>query len=380
MKIVYVIDTLASKGGAERIISEKMGYLAENFGFDVTVVTCYQLPAVHPNAYPLSNKVKQVNLGIPYYSQFKVGYPKRLFMKWSFHRSLKRQLNETVARLAPDVLVGVSYFNADMLCRINCHAAKVVEAHEARLFTLQLDGESKSTVKRLFTRLYEWWYFRRVEHRANTVVCLTKGDAKLWHKARRVEVIPNFSIMPVNQLNSCDSKRVIAVGRLEWQKGYDMLLEAWAEVEKRHPDWELNIYGSGRAEQQLKNQLADLGLRSVKLIPFTPNISEEYSKSSILVLSSRFEGFSLVLIEALRHALPAVAFNCPFGPNEVIEDGKNGYLVTVGDIKALTDKLCVLIENPLIRKQFSAAAIERAKLYDVDTIMSRWKKLFEELQ
>jgi glycosyltransferase involved in cell wall biosynthesis len=379
MKVVYVIDSLASKGGAERIISEKMNYMAERFGYDVTVITCYQSFANHPNTYHLSPEVRQVNLDIPYYSQYSVKYPKRLFVKWSLYKRLRKELTQAIETIDPDILVSVSYFNADMLSGIRCRAAKVVEAHESRLFTLQLDGESKSTVKRLFTRLYEWWYFRRVEHRANTVVCLTKGDAKLWHKARRVEVIPNFSIMPVNQLSSCDSKRVIAVGRLEWQKGYDMLLEAWAEVEKRHPDWELNIYGSGRAEQQLRNQLADLGLCSVKLIPFTPNISEEYSKSSILVLSSRFEGLSLVLIEALRHALPEVAFNCPFGPNEVIEDGKNGYLVTVGDIKALTDKLCVLIENPLIRKQFSAAAIERAKLFDVDTIMSRWKKLFEEL-
>lgn len=379
MKVVYVIDSLASKGGAERILSEKMNYLAEHFGYDVTVITCYQSFANNPNTYYLSPEVRQVNLDIPYFSQYRVKYPKRLFIKWSLHKRLRKELTQAVEAIDPDILVGLSYFNADMVSGIGCRAAKIVEAHESRLFTLQLEGKSQSAVKRLFTRLYEWWYFKRVEHRAHTVVCLTKGDAKLWYKARQVQVIPNFSAMPIYGMSQCNAKRVIAVGRLEWQKGYDMLLKAWAEVEKRHPDWELNIFGSGRLEQQLKKQIADLTLRSAKLVPFTSNISEEYSRSSIFVLSSHFEGFSLVMIEALRHALPIVAFNCPFGPDEVIEDGNGGFLVPVGDIQALADKICLLIEDKELRLQLSAAAVERAELFDVDKIMLRWKQLFEDL-
>ena len=379
MKIVYVIDSLASKGGAERIISEKMSYLADHFGYDVTVITCYQDFANNPNTYPLSPKVRQINLDIPYFSQYRSKYPKRLWIKWSLHKRLRKELTQTVIGIDPDVLVGVSYFNADLVCGINCRAAKVVEAHESRLFTLKLDGQSESAAKRLFTRLYEWWYFRRVEHRADTVVCLTNGDANLWHKARRVEVIPNFSIMAVSRISDCNTKRVIAVGRLEWQKGYDMLLVAWNKVEKRHPDWQLVIIGIGRLESQLKQQVTDLNLHSVHFIPFTPIISEEYAKSSICVLSSRFEGFSLVLLEAMRHGVPSVSFDCPFGPSNVIENGKCGFIVPADDISSMADKLCLLIEDEQLRHQFSTAALERAKLFDVDIIMSRWKQLFEEL-
>lgn len=379
MKIVYVIDTLASKGGAERIISEKMGYLAEHFGFDVTVVTCYQLPAVHPNAYPLSDKVKQVNIGIPYYSQFKVGYPKRLFVKWSFHRRLKRQLTETITQLKPDILVGVSYFNADMLCSIDCRAAKIVEAHEARLYSLKLDGQNSSSLLNAWVQLYGRHYFRSIEKHADAVVALTNGDAQLWKKARRVEIIPNFSLMPISRLSHCINKRVIAVGRLEWQKGYDLLFEAWKKVEHRHPDWRLDIFGSGRMEATLKEQLASSGLKTVSMIPFTPNISEEYAESSICVLSSRFEGFSLVLLEAMRHGVPGVSFNCPFGPSDVLEDGKCGFVVPAEDVTALADKICLLIEDETLRHQFAAASLERAKFFDTDRIMSKWKSLFEEL-
>lgn len=379
MKVVYVIDSLASKGGAERIISEKMSYLADRFDHDVTVITCYQDFANNPNTYDLSPKVRQINLDIPYYSQYRFKYPKRLWVKWNLHKRLRKELTQTVIDSDPDVLVSVSYFNADMVCGIPCRAAKLVEAHESRLFTLQLDGKSKSAAKRLFTRLYVWWYFKRVEKRAHTVVCLTKGDAKLWHKAHRVEVIPNFSIMPVCRLSKCDTKRVIAVGRLEWQKGYDMLFEAWVEVEKRHPNWKLSIFGSGRMEQRLIKQMKDLRLQNVELIAFTPHISEEYAKSSICVLSSRFEGFSLVLLEAMRHGVPGVSFDCPFGPSGVLEDGKCGFIVPAEDVSALADKICLLIENEPLRQQFSAASLERAKLFDVDKIMLQWKQLFEGL-
>ena len=379
MKIVYVIDSLASKGGAERIISDKMSYLADQFGYDVTVVTCYQ-PASLPNVYPISGNVKQINLCIPYYSQYKVGYPKRLFIKWSFYRRLQLQLREIVKKVDPDILVGVSYFNADMLCKIKCRAAKVIEAHEARLFSLKLDGKDSSPFLRTWVRLNGKRYFQSVEKYADIVVTLTQGDARLWESARRVEIIPNFSVMPISRLSFCTEKRVIAVGRLEWQKGYDLLFEAWKQVEKKHPDWRLDIFGSGRLENALNEQLVSSGMKTVTIIPFTPNISEEYAKSSICVLSSRFEGFSLVLLEAMRHGVPGVSFDCSFGPSDVLEDGKCGFIVPVEDVTALADKLCVLIEDEPLRKQFSAAALERAKIFDVDKIMLKWKKLFEELQ
>ena len=379
MKVVYVIDSLASKGGAERIISEKMSYLADHFDYDVTVVTCYQ-PASLANVYPVSGNVKQINLSIPYYSQYRVGYPKRLFIKWSYYRRLRRQLREIIEKVDPDILVGVSYFKADVLCKIKCKAAKVIEAHEARLFSLKLDGNDSSPFLRTWVRLNGKRYFRDVEKYADVVVTLTQGDAKLWENARRVEIIPNFSAMSINRFSPCTEKRVIAAGRLEWQKGYDLMFEAWKHVEKKHPDWKLDIFGVGRLEKTLKEQLASSGMKTVTIIPFTPNISEEYAKSSICVLSSRFEGFSLVLLEAMRHGVPVVSFDCPFGPSEVLEDGKCGFIVPLEDVTALADKLCVLIEDESLRKQFSNAALDRAKTFDVDKIMLRWKKLFEELQ
>ena len=378
MKIVYVIDSLASKGGAERILSDKMNYMAAHYGYEVYVVTCYQDFATMPNAYYLSDQVTQINLNIPYYSQYKYGYPKRLWVKHQLYQRLLHGLTETIQRIDPDVLIGLGYFNADLVSGIPCRAKKIVESHEARIFTMSDRGLSRSLPSRLFMRYYKKRYFRRVERQADVVVTLTTGDAKEWQRARRVEVIPNFTVMAVSRLSDVMAKRVIAVGRLEWQKGFDRLIEAWQTVEQRHPDWSLTIFGSGTLEGDLQRLIMDRSLKTVSIHPFTPTIADEYGQSAVFALSSRFEGFGLVLLEAMQAGLPCVTFDCPFGPSDVVKDGKNGFVVPDGDVERFAECLCRLIEDQKLRQQFSAASVERARVFDVDTVMQQWKDLLEE--
>jgi glycosyltransferase involved in cell wall biosynthesis len=254
-----------------------------------------------------------------------------------------------------------------------------VESHEARIFTMSDKGLSRSFLSRLFMRYYKKRYFRRVERQADVVVTLTKGDAEEWQRARRVEVIPNFTVMPVTRLSDGTAKRVIAVGRLEWQKGFDRLLMAWQTVERRHPDWQLTIFGSGTLEADLQRQMRELSLTRVALHPFTPTIAEEYARSSIFALSSRFEGFGLVLLEAMQAGLPCVTFDCPFGPSDVVADGESGFVVADGDMQQFAERLCVLIENEALRQRYAKAAIQRARLFHVDTVMEQWRLLFQRL-
>lgn len=380
MKIVYVIDSLASRGGAERILSEKMGYLALYDKYEVYVITCYQNPAQQLNAYPLSEKVRQIDLKIPYYSQYHYRYPVRLWKKLQIYRSLKNKLAAMVKSIDPDVLTGLGYFQADVVTGIQCRAKKIVELHEARIFTLSDHGLNRSFFSRLYMRIYRWNYFRTVERQADVVVSLTKGDAYEWRKAKRVEVIPNFTMMPVADDQSPREKRVIAVGRLEWQKGFDRLIDLWAVVGKHYPDWRLDIYGSGSLEKDLRQQILSLGLDSqVSIQPFTEHIREEYLRSSVFVLTSRFEGFSLVLLEAAQSGLPCVAFDCPFGPSDLIEDGQSGFLVPDGDTNVFIERLETLLGDESMRQRFSQCAINYVQKFCVDTIMQQWKTLFETL-
>ena len=380
MKIVYVIDSLASRGGAERILSQKMSYLAEQYNYDVYVITCYQDQEATPNAYYLSERVKQINLNIPYYSQYKYKYPQRLWVKYSMHRNLLKGLRSKVIQIDPDILIGLGYFMADIVSSIKCRAAKIIESHEARIFTMSDFGLYRSWISKTYMNFYRKRYFRTVEKNTDVVVTLTLGDAQEWRKAKRVEVIPNFTMMrPSSVSYNIDCKRIISVGRLEWQKGYDRLIEIWQIVTKKHPQWELVIFGDGTLEQELKSQIKTAGLTNMSIHPFTKDISQEYSNSSIFVLSSRFEGFSLVLLEAMQHGLPCVAFDCPFGPKDVINDNVCGYIIKDHDKEEFADKICSLIEDSPKRVQFSKAAIQRAAFFGVDNVMAKWISLFDSL-
>lgn len=378
MKIVYIIDSLALKGGAERIITEKMNYLATIYNYDVSVITYYQFH--EPNTYPLSCKVKQINLSIPFYQQYRYSYPKRLWLKWGFYRQLQIELQQTVNSINPDILIGVGYTLADVVCSIKCQAAKIIESHEARMYTQSpLLHKNTSLFSTIYAILNRKIYLNIVEKRADAVVTLTKGDALEWKNAKRVEIIPNFSIMPISNLSNGESKRVIAIGRLEWQKGYDKLIDIWKLVSPTHSDWQLDIYGEGSLEADLKKRINEAGLINVTIHPFTHNISQEYASSSICVLTSRFEGFSLVLLEAMRHGLPCVTFDCPFGPKELIDDNKCGYVIENDNINQFAERLNYLIDNQQVRKRFAKEALMKSRKYNVDNIMNLWKELFNSL-
>ena len=380
MKIVYIIDTLAAGGGAERIISEKMNYLATFYNDDILVITYFQFPETMSNTYPLSCKIKQINLSIPSHLQYKYSYPKRFWMKWYFYHRLRIELQQTVNSINPDILIGVGYTLADVVCSIKCQAAKIIESHEARIYTKSpLLKKRTSFIYTIYLKLNRKKYLKTVEKKADAIVTLTKGDAQEWKNAKRVIIIPNFSIMPISKLSNCESKRVIAVGRLEWQKGYDRLVNIWELVSHKHSDWQLDIFGEGRLEEEINNNIRKKDLRNVNIHPFTDTISQEYASSSICVLASRFEGFSLVLIEAMRHGLPCVSFNCPYGPKDLIDDNESGYVIENDNIEQFAEKLNYLIENTEIRKKFAKKALLKSTRYDVDTIMSQWRDLFDSL-
>jgi len=380
MKIVYIIDSLASKGGAERIISEKMNYLANLCDYDVSVITFYQFPEVAPNCYYLSDKVRQINLSIPSYLQYNFKYPKRLWVRWSCYNQLRKRLSETVNSITPHIIIGLGYSMADIVCKIKCKAAKIIESHEARLFTMSsLQFKQSSPLSKAYLKLYRNYYLHIIEKHADAVVTLTRRDAQEWRKAKRVEIIPNFSDMYISKLSDCESKRVIAVGRLEWQKGHDRLLDIWSIVSKTYPDWHLDIFGEGSLEMDLRNAIKKTNIKNVSIHPYTKNISIEYAHSSICVLTSRFEGFSLVLLEAMRHGLPCITFDCPYGPKELVDHEKSGFVIANNDKKQFADKLCYLIGHPTIRKQFANVGVNKALSYDINIIMNQWKELFNSL-
>lgn len=376
MKIAYVYSTLAKTGGTERMITEKANYLSERYGYDVTIITCFQR-ANEENCFPLSKMINQINLEIPFFSQYKYKYPKRLWVKWQMNRLLRKSINKAVKQVEPDVLIGVSRFQANYISTLKCRAKKVIECHESRYNTIFDATDNRSVIKRFFMKIYRYTYFRTVERHADTVVTLTEGDGRLWKRARHLEVIPNFSTIQVSSYSDCTAKRVIAVGRLAWEKGFERLIEAWSIVSARHAVWRLDIFGQGKMHDTLQSLIKICHARNVIIHDPTTDISLEYAASSICAVTSRYEGFSLVLIEAMKHGVPCVAFDCPFGPKSIINNGYDGFLVKDGETRLFAERLCRLIEEEDLRKQFSKRAIEKASTFDVNIIMDKWKDLFE---
>lgn len=376
MKIVYITDSLVRYGGTEKILTEKANYLSERFGYDITIISCTQ-PHDQPNAFPLSSHVKQINLNYPYYKPYRYGYPKRLWMKIKADKELRKILTENVIQLNPDILIGLVCFKADIISKIKCRAKKIIECHEARYYSLADTEHNRSFFSRIYMDFYKRnHYFKTIEKNADVVVTLTNGDKYLWKRAKHVEVIPNFSNIEISRLCNINNKRIISVGRLSPEKGYGRLMEIWKIVSVQHPDWQLDIYGEGKMRESIKSTIIKQRINNICLHHATSQISQEYAKSSVCVMTSYYEGFGLTLLEALKHGVPCIAFDCPFGPGSIIEDNRCGFLIEDGNIHQYAIQLCKLIEDEQIRKDFSIAAIKREKAFSVDTVMNQWEKLF----
>src|SRR5690606_22031800 len=208
-------------------------------------------------------------------------------------------------------------------------------------------------------------------------------DLKQWRITNdNVVQIYNFSSLLSPKKALLNNKTLIAVGRLDAQKGFDILLDVWNKVNIQLVDrWILNIYGDGDEKEKLNAKIKNLKLSdSVFLKGVSNHISDEIAQSSIFVLSSRYEGFPMVLLESLSCGVPIVAFDCKTGPNEIIENNDCGYLVPLYEVDTMAEKILLLINNSADRKSKGEKSLEKSKLYSKKVIMNQWEKLFSDVK
>lgn len=219
---------------------------------------------------------------------------------------------------------------------------------------------------------------------ADKIVVLTKADYEMHIRCagipeQKMAQIYNPISFTTNLKPDMSKKRVIAVGRLTSQKGFDILLNIWSIVEKKQPDWTLEILGEGELKNALKEQCEKLDLKRVVFSPKTADVAKHYHESSIYAMTSRYEGFPMVLLEGTAMGLPLIAFDCKTGPSEMIEDGVNGYLINMGDEETYASKLLRLMTLQDIRERMSLASKKVARRFTVQAIVDKWEKLLKEL-
>ena len=371
MKILYVTDALAIWGGMERVMVEKANYLSTFVGYKVFMLTIFQ--GKHPFPFPLNPEVTYVDLNIPFYSQYQYSGIRRLLTMRRQHRDCRKGVRQQLNYINPDVIVCPRIDFVKDICKVRGNIPLVFESHSS-FWTSRFERAG------LLRRLHTWWMNQSAKS-VQAVVSLTEGDAAEWRKVNKsVYVIPD--VVHLNETRTyCDNgnKSVAYVGRLSRQKDMGSLMAIWQIVRQRHLDWQLHVYGEkGDIEEALWRQLQKND-NGVIFHPPTADIMDVYQQHAMLLLTSRYEPFGMVLPEAMSCGLPVVAFDCPFGPGDIITDGVDGFLVRNRSITDFADRICQLIENRDLRIQMSKAAALSARRYSANEIMPRWMELFERI-
>ena len=372
MKIVYCTDSLNIVGGVPAVTVRKANAFAEIPGNKVWIITCCD--DSHLSSFPLSDKVNL--LGINYTNN--LSFPINLFMMpWQIVR-LRRRLKELFRQINPDIVVSTPRIEKWIVASLRGKWRKIIEYHTTKHFRIM---KADSPGKRIMAYVSDWFNYGINAKCFDRIVVSTYEDKDTnWKGDDRVVVIPNPSSVQPFRGSLLEAKRVIAIGRLGYQKNFASLISAFAYVADRFPDWQLDILGEGRERPFLEEQIARLSLENNVFLRGTQtNLPDWLSKSSIFVMTSHYEGLPLVLLEAINYGLPVVSYAFSCGPRDVISDGQNGFLVPEGDEKALAYRICQLIEDNELRKRMGAAAFERAKDFSIERIIEMWMSLFEEL-
>ena len=367
--------------GIERILTCKMNYIVNHTSYKIYLTTYEQ--QFHPLPFPIDANIiyKPLDNVMPQRSDM----PLFQWLK-SYHNSrahFHHQFKTLIRVIHPDIVVSTiySYQVLDIIVK-TCHQEGIKTVMESHTQGDTVTFSQKFKYNKYLFKIFSIWddYIMKSLRHCNCVVTLTKQDIPFWRKyAQRIEVIPNMLTITPKKVTDYEAKRVISAGRYMSEKGFDMLLEAWHLLPNDFCDWHLYIFGNGN--RSLYEDIVDKYNmeKTVHLMPATNDIAEEFSKSSLYVMSSRYEGFGLVLAEAMSCGLPCVSFDCPYGPREIIKDGEDGLLANNKDIEDLVRKMTQLMSNEELRRTMGEKAVRNIARYKPEYILKQWTKLFEQL-
>lgn len=370
MKILYNIAGTCHSGGMERVLANKANYLVKQ-GVEVVIVTTDQQGL--PPFFSPDKRIRCIDLCINYEENNGKSLLNKLLHYPLKQWKHKKRLTQILMQERPDITISMFNNDAGFITDIKDGSKKILEIHFSKLKRLQYNRKG-------WWRLVDVWRTKqdeKIARRFDRFVVLTEEDKANWGNMDNICVIPNASTFQNAQTSPLTVPKVIAIGRYDYQKGFDRLIMAWKKVIETVSGWHLDIIGDGSKRQELQSLIQQLGMeKHISLIKPTSNIDSTYLHASILALTSHYEGLPMVLIEAQSFGLPIVAFNCKCGPMDVVTDGVDGFLVPEGDIEAFADRLLVLMQDRVLRKNMGRRAKSASSRYEEVFIMKQWMKLF----
>ena len=358
MKLLYITHSIEGVGGLQRVLALKTNYLIEKGNYDIAILATNS---------GIQNPYFKFNAKVKLHSEI----PKGNY--YNYFRSYSKILKKHIALINPDVIIMCDNgFKGYCLPFFVKKKSKIIfESHISKLIVLK----KESFLNKLFNQL-KFRFFDYCISKYTKCVVLVE-DSKMEFKSDNVIVIPNPLWFSNDKVALKKNNIVIAVGRHSYQKGFDKMLLIWQKVIKKYPNWQLEIYGESNINSDLETLSNKLNINdNVTFFKPVENIIDKYLASSFCILTSRFEGFGMVLIEAMATALPCIAYDCPCGPKNIINNNENGFLINNNDEQSFTDKIFLLIENDEIRNEMGLNAQKSTLKYNIETIMEEWNQLF----
>ena len=353
-KICFVSGDIGHSGGTERVCILIANELARR-GYDISILSFWHgdppFFEVHPNVKVL----------------YLINGRFEAWLKKTYIYAVLK-LRKFIKENGVDVLVDVD----TVLSRYSVYA---VQNTGCRLISWEHFNYEHTLSEKIRIKT-----LKKARKYSDKILLLTKSDYVMHRELAHIDEsklyqIYNPTSFSISRTLGKRKKVFLSIGRLTYQKGFDILLQIWKEIWRELPDWKLQIVGSGEDRELLERYIKDNSIGNVELVPNTTEIEKYYLDAAVYVMTSRYEGFPMVLLEAKAKGLPIISFDCKTGPNEIVSEGKSGFIVEMNDISTFSKKMIMLANNEQLRLEFAEKSLEEIKSYTVKSIGDEWEKL-----